>query len=237
MDEVLVNTPAARRAAPTKCLLGVLLAAGACLAGCASKEPKADVEILDLVQMFPGHYDNTAQAQSDLARGVQPPHEALVLDIVPIEAIMIGDNVFYVQESIAGDPKRVLGQKVVMFGVVKKKIVQTDFSLAEPFRWRNGQFNPDLFKGIMTTDVRSTKGCSLRWKRNDAGNFEGSNDPKTCHSRARGSGGIAAIESRAELGPTEYATAEMAYDKGGHVTAGRQDESFYRFRKQSHDAD
>ena len=78
-----------------------LLIAGAMLAGCASKEPKPDIELLELVQMFPGHYDNTAQVQADMAKGVQPPHEALALDIVPIEAVMIGENVFYVQESIA----------------------------------------------------------------------------------------------------------------------------------------
>jgi hypothetical protein len=220
-----------------KGLVGCVLVAGAILAGCASKEPKPDIELLELVQMFPGHYDNTAQVQADIAKGVQPPHEALALDIVPIEAVMIGENVFYVQESIAGDPKRVLGQKVVMFGVVKKKIVQTDFALAEPNRWRNGQFNPDLFKAIMTQDVRSTKGCSLRWKRGASGNFEGANDPKTCHNRAGGAGGVAVIEFRAELGPIEYATAELAFDKPGHLAVGRQDEPFYRFRKQSRDAD
>src|SRR3979411_2543687 len=106
--------------------------ATACLAltGCASTEEKPDVTMQELVLMFPGHYDNSAQVEADIAHGVQPPHEALVLDVVPIEAIMIGENVFYVQESVAGDPKRVLGQKVVMFGVVKKQIVQTDFALA-----------------------------------------------------------------------------------------------------------
>src|SRR3984893_17650166 len=105
----------------------------ACLAltGCASTEEKPDVAMQELVLMFPGHYDNTAQVEADIAHGVQPPHEALMLDIVPIEAIMIGENVFYVQESVAGDPKRVLGQKVVMFGVVKKEIVQSDYSLNE----------------------------------------------------------------------------------------------------------
>ena len=220
-----------------KGLVGCVLVAGAILAGCASNEPKPDVEVLEIVQMLPGHYDNTAQVQADIAKGVQPPHEALALDIVPIDAVMIGENVFYVQESIAGDPKRVLGQKVVMFGVVKKKIVQTDFALAEPHRWRNGQFNPDLFKAIMTQDVRSTKGCSLRWKRGESGNFEGANDPKTCHNRAGGAGGVAVIEFRAELGPIEYATAELAFDKPGHLAIGRQDEPFYRFRKQSRDAD
>jgi hypothetical protein len=220
-----------------KGLVGCFLIAGAMLAGCASKEPSPDVELQELIQMFPGHYDNTAQAQADIAKGVQPPHEALALDIVPIDAVMIGENVFYVQESIAGDPKRVLGQKVVMFGVVKKKIVQTDFALAEPHRWRNGQYNPDLFKAIMTQDVRSTKGCSLHWKRAESGNFEGANEPKTCHSRAGGAGGVAAIQYRAELGPIEYATAEQALEKAGHPAVGHPDESFYRFRKQSRDAD
>lgn len=206
----------------------------ACLAltGCASTEEKPDVVLQELVMMFPGHYDNTAQVEADLAHGVQPPHEALALDIVPIEAIMLGDHVFYLQESIAGDPKRVLGQKVVMFGVVKKEVVQTDYSLAEPHRWRNGQLNPDLFKGLMTQDVHSIKGCSLRWKRSE-GHLVGANDPKTCHGRAGGAGAIAQIQSRAELGPVEYATAEIAFDKPGHLAEGRTDEPFYRFRKQS----
>jgi hypothetical protein len=214
----------------------VIAALALCLAGCASKEPNPDVELQELIQMLPGHYDNTAQAQADEAHGVQPPHEALALDIVPIDAIMIGDNVFYVQESVAGDPKRVLGQKVIVFGVIKKQVVQTDFALTEPHRWRNGQLNPDLFKGMMTQDVRSSKGCSLRWKRSE-GRFVGANEPKTCHGRAGGSGGMAQIESKAELGPEEYATAELAYDKPGHVALGRQDEPFYRFRKQSKDND
>ncbi len=205
------------------------------IGGASGKEPKAQVEILELVQMFPGHWDNSAQVQEETARGV-PPHEALVLDIVPIEAIMLGDNVFYVQESVAGDPNRVLGQKVVMFGVVKGKIVQTDFALNEPHRWRNGQNNPDLFKSIMTQDVHSIKGCSLRWKRAESGNFEGANEARTCHNRVVGVG-VSAIQLRAELGPTEYATSEQAVDKSGHPTGPPQADPYYRFRRLSRDAD
>jgi len=159
-----------------------------------------------------------------------------VLDIVPIEAIMLGDNVFYVQESVAGEPNRVLGQKVVMFGVVKGKIVQTDFALNEPNRWRNGQNNPDLFKGILSQDVHSIKGCSLRWKRAESGNFVGSNEAKTCHNRVVGVG-VAAIQLEAELGPTEYATSEKAVDKSGHPINIPPGDPYYRFRRLSRDAD
>ena len=59
-------------------------------------------------QPFDAPLTDVFQVQADIAKGVQPPHEALALDIVPIDAVMIGENVFYVQESIAGDPKRVL---------------------------------------------------------------------------------------------------------------------------------
>jgi hypothetical protein len=218
-----------------KRLMGALIASLLLVGSASGKEPKAEVEILELVQMFPGHWDNTAQVQEETAKGVRP-REALVLDIVPIEAIMLGSNVFYVQESVAGDPNRVLGQKVVMFGVVKGKIVQTDFALNEPHRWRNGQNNPDLFKGIMTQDVRSIKGCSLRWKRAESGNFEGTNEAKTCHNRVVGIG-VAAIELKAELGPTEYATSEQAVDKAGHPTGTQQADPYYRFRRLSRDAD
>ena len=197
---------------------------------------KAEEVLQELVQTFPGHYDNTAQVQDEIARGAQPLHEAVVLDIVPIEAIMLGDNVFYVQESIAGDPNRVLGQKIVMFGVVRKDVVETNFALAEPQRWRNGHLNPDLFKGLMVQDVRTIKGCSLRWKSVE-GKLVGANDPKTCHGRAAGAGGVTALLARAELGPSEYATAEQVYDKAGHLAQGRVDDPFYRFRKISHDSD
>jgi len=218
-----------------KALIGFAVGAVLLAGSAVAREPKAEAEILELVQMFPGHWDNSAQVQEETARGVKP-HEALVLDIVPIEAIMLGDNVFYVQESIAGEPNRVLGQKIVMFGVVKGKIVQTDFALNEPNRWRNGQNNPDLFKGIMTQDVHSIKGCSLRWKRGETGNFEGANEAKTCHNRVVGVG-VAAIELKAELGPTEYATSEQAVDKAGHKTGAPQGDPFYRFRRLSRDAD
>jgi hypothetical protein len=198
-------------------------------------KPKPQAVLQEILQMIPGHYDNTAQVQADIAKGVQPPHEAVTLDIVEIDAMMIGDHVFYVQEGIAGDPRRVLGQKLMVFGVVKKDVVQTDFALAEPQRWRNGQLNPDLFKGILVQDVHSTKGCSLRWTQTDD-KLVGANEPKTCHGRSGGLG-FSQIETHAELGPLEYSTSEVALDKSGHLTQGRADDPFYRFRKVATDAD
>jgi hypothetical protein len=209
-----------------------VLVAAIGLSGCTSPEKKPDVQMQELIQLLPGHYDNTAQAHSDLQRGLHSPHEALALDIVPIDAPMIGDNVFYMQESAADDPRRVTAQKVLMFGIVKSSIVETVLTLAQPQRWRNGQLNPDLFKGLMTQDVQSSKGCSLHWKRNDK-RFEGANEPSACHGPSQGTTGLARIDLRAEAAPEEFALAELAFDSAGRLVRGRQDEPFYRFHKQA----
>ena len=42
------------------------------LAGCASTQEKPDATLQEVVMMFPGHYDNTAQVDADIAHGVQP---------------------------------------------------------------------------------------------------------------------------------------------------------------------
>src|SRR5690348_14051416 len=75
-----------------RCLAAILLACLA-LTGRAAAGEKPEIALQELLQMFPGHYDNTAQVQSELAQGVPSPHEAVTLDIVPIEAIMLGENV------------------------------------------------------------------------------------------------------------------------------------------------
>jgi hypothetical protein len=214
--------------------LASMILGGDC-AGAKNKEPKPEVNLQEILQMLPGHYDNTAQVQSDMAKGVKP-HEAVALDIVEIDALMIGDHVFYVQESIVGDPRRVLGQKLMVLGIVKKDIVQTDFALTDPLRWRNGQLNPDVFKGIMVQDVHSTKGCSLRWKR-DEEKFVAANEPKTCHGRVGGGINISQIEAHAELTPLEYATSEAPVEKVGHVADGHAEDTFYRFRKSQGDSE
>ncbi len=217
---------------PLRISLSACCAAVALVAlGCASKGPVPDADLKELTQLLPGHYDNQAQVQADDHQGVRPPHDALALDIVPIDAPMIGQNAFYLQESAADDPRRITAQRVLVFGVVNKEIVETTWTFADPYRWRNGQRNPDLFMSLLTADVNSAKGCSLRWKKKE-GKFVGTNEPKTCHD-APGFVGQAQIDLRGEIGPDELAFAELAFDKSGHLVRGRQDEPFFRFKKQS----
>ncbi len=155
-----------------------LLAAGLavlCLAllgsGCATDSKLREADLARLASLLPGRYDNAEPAAAEPSRG---PELALQFDVVRIYAPFLGEHVFYAQEGVVGDARRVLSQRLLVLEVNEGRIVQNTLGLADPTRWRNGHRDPDLFKALMYTDVvRSSAGCSLEW-RAVAGAFEGS---------------------------------------------------------------
>jgi hypothetical protein len=172
--------PGARRAAGRVLLAGAALLALA-VAGCTNDVKLRQAELQQLASILPGRYDNREQAAAQAeaesaaqsavqsaARG-RPAGEgaetALELNIVPIYAPFLSDNVFYVQENVFGDPRRVLSQRLFVFDVSgDARIVQRVLGFAEPNRWRDGHMNTDLFKGLMGQDVGAAVGaCSLVW--------------------------------------------------------------------------
>jgi hypothetical protein len=213
------------RAAPL--LITLVLAAG-----CTSQTQVREEELLQLLQWLPGEYNNSSQAQSDVQRGVRPPHEALALSIVSVDDPVIGSHVYYVQEAAADNPSRVMVQRVWTLEVTDKAIVQRVWTLSEPLRWRDAHRNPDVLRSMMNQDVSVTRGCEINWKKMGA-RFVGTNDPKRCRSSSRATSGTVQVETRMELDATELALAETARDAQGQLVQGRTDEPSYRFHKQA----
>jgi hypothetical protein len=201
------------------------------VAGCVSQESVRENELLELAQWLPGTYDNMAQVRADEQQGVRPPHDGLALAIVRVDAPVLGRKVFYMQEMAADDPHRVMSQRIVTFEVTDRGIVQTVWTLAEPARWRDGHLNPDLLKALVPGDVRAMQGCELIWKKT-AGRYLGASDPHRCLQPSR-SASSTQTEFRAQLGPADFATAELGYDSAGGLVQGRLDEPFDRFLKQA----
>src|SRR5215469_7886525 len=135
------------------------IAAVALLCSCADQQKMHEMELTELLVSLPGHYDNTAQVQADAQRGLHPPHDPLALVIVPVDDVLIGDHVFYVQEMAADDPRRVMAQRVWTFGVENKTIVQSVWTLKEPLRWRDAQNDPAVLHGMVNEDVSPVRGC------------------------------------------------------------------------------
>jgi hypothetical protein len=235
----------------SKLIVGLI--AAACLTGCASmnRQKEHEAALLRLSHWLPGNYDNTAQAKADVQNGVHPPHEAVELAIAPVEAIEIGDNVFYMQEMAADDPRRVLSQRIVIFKATDKGIVESVNTLVDPLRWRDGQRNPEIFEGITARDFKAADGCDITWKleeqpvdKNAAKPSKeeaeraaakrrliGTNDRKRCQMTSHAAMGLVQVELRGEMGPNEISLAELQYDQDDKLVQGDPAQPFYRFRR------
>jgi len=69
-----------------------------------------------LQSRLPGRYDNVAQARAEARSGSGVTLPAIDLLIMPANAALIGKATFYVRETAAGDPQRVLSQYIWVFG-------------------------------------------------------------------------------------------------------------------------
>jgi hypothetical protein len=182
--------------------LAVLLLLG----GCTDQTKLHEGEMAQLLAVLPGHYDNTAQIETDTRAHTHPP-DAIALTITHVYTPRLGHYVYYAQETAADDPRRLFSQKMYSFAVDEKRgIVETVYALAEPIRWRDGQMNKDMFTGMVIEDVQP-EACQLLWKKTDTG-FVATHDPKVCPDAGHG-----AIVHQAEF-------------EGGVLTIGE-----YKFRR------
>jgi hypothetical protein len=151
--------------------------------------------------------------------------------IAPVQAPLVGDHVFYVQEMAADDPRRVLAQRLyVLNGVPKREqavLTQLDFS--EPARWRDGHINRDLFRGLLTQDLRVRAGCDLLWTRKGKG-FTATVG-SGCRAASRTTGETLRVEQRMELDADMLSVFEQHRDAAGVLVYGGETDPFYRFAR------
>jgi CpeT/CpcT family (DUF1001) len=175
----------ARGACVTAALLcGMLLMLGGCASdGKHAQDKMTEADLLLMLTMLPGRYDNSAQAELDVRSNVHPAHDPVVLIITHVFTPRLGKYVYNAQESAADDPRRVLGQKMWSFELDEKRgLVQTLYEVNEPARWRDGYLNKDLFTSMQMEDVQP-EGCRLIWKKKGDG-FAAAHDPKACPDSA-----------------------------------------------------
>jgi hypothetical protein len=214
--------------------LTALLAGAAALAACvsaATEEKKPDIQLAQIARWLPGTYNNNAQHEADVRTG-KAPHEALAVTIVPIDSPILGLHTFYLQESAADDPMRVMLQEVLTFEVNERGLIRESVAtLVDPRRWRDGPSNPELLTALVTEDLVPQNGCDLFWKRSPPEGFIGMNDPARCHLPLHTAEMAASTQLVAELKSTELDLSEQSYDSSGALLQGRHDDPLYRFHK------
>jgi hypothetical protein len=212
--------------------LTLLVGAAAALGGCATPaSSKQDAQELQLEGWLLGHYDNRAQVATDIKHGGLV-HPAVSAVIVRVDSLMVGEHVFYMEESDTDEPTNIREQFIVSFEVVKDHIREAFWAFTEPKRWKNGADMPELFTALQPADLKLLTGCSMEWKKTDDG-FDATNDVKLCHSTPSSVPAAIAAHWRMELTADQLSIAEQAYDSDGDLVYGTAEDSFIRLRKRS----
>jgi hypothetical protein len=212
--------------------IALLVLTGGVLSGCAAPPAtKSDGAIRQIEGWLPGHYDNRAQVATDQKHGGYV-HPAMSAVIVRIDSLMVGDHVYYLQESDTDDPHRMLGQYIVSFESVKDKVVEAVWTFTDPKHWRGADETPELLTAMQPADLKLLTGCSLEWKKTED-HFAASNDPKLCHSTPISVPAAVAAHWRMELTADQLGISEQAYDSDGDLVYGTAEDSYIRLRKRS----
>lgn len=201
----------------------------ALLAGCASQQEKPEQFVAELVTMLPGSYDNLAQS-----RATGGEHVALRLMVAPVQAPLVGDHVFYMQEIAATDARRVLAQRLYVLEPFARGegAVMAQLDFAEPARWRDGHLRRDLFRSLLPDDLRRRVGCDLVWQRSERG-FDAAGDPLACRISSVGTGETVQAEQRIELDANGLALLDRHRDAAGVVVYGTAGDPWYRFSRRA----
>ena len=197
------------------------------LAGCTTEATKRQADFDTLIQKLPGQYDNLAQVRSD-ASGA---HAAIALLIRPVNALTVGRIVFFVRETAADDPRRVLSQHIWTFELDKKnRLVQTIYLFKEPQRWLHAVDDPFVIQSVLPDDLSALSGCDLIWTKSGA-DFEAVTKPDTCRASAGAEGLL--IEQSAALRGSELVLNEQLSGPGGSLEGGTESASSYRFQRRA----
>jgi hypothetical protein len=200
------------------------------LAACNTTAKRGEAALNELVALLPGTYDNLAQSRAS------PDHSALRLAVAQVQAPLVGDHVYYVQEMAANDLRRVLSQRLYVLNSVpdSESSAMTQLDFAEPSRWRNGHENRDLFRSLLMQDLRVRAGCDLLWKKSEAEEgFTATNNPQQCRTNSRDTGETLKVDQRMELDSDGLAIFDQRRDAAGVVVSGGEADPWYRFSRRA----
>jgi hypothetical protein len=240
---------------PALSLAGRLLViAGATLslaAQCAQRQDKADDAAMTLLQArLPGRYDNVAQARAEARSGSGVTLPAIDLLIMPANAALIGKATFYVRETAAGDPQRVLSQYIWVFGRAvevhpkgekapkpvdkdgkekEEHLEQHIYLFKEPHRWLQVGEQPELLEALLPSDLDRLTGCDLLWTTKESG-FVAERRSTTCSPALKSEG--QQLEQKIELKDNNLAMFEQQITADGLVDApASPSDPEYRFTR------
>ena len=150
-----------------RCIVLILAIIGA---GCAqvsrTTAPSLDDEFNLFLQWFPGEYDNHEQHWQDKLDQVEQVHEHLHHIFYRVDAPAIGENTFFVQQYMDGDPANVYRRRFYSFSLdpIEQAIRLDIYSFSDEDKYADAHLTPDVFADLTRAALVERPGCEVYWK-------------------------------------------------------------------------
>jgi hypothetical protein len=195
-------------------------------------------EDLDLMMTwFAGEFDNHLQVveQEEAEDPPEQPHEWIHSIFSPVELPEFGEDVFYVEQYIEGDPTNIYRNRIYSFSVNEEEeaIQLTIFSFKDHLAVVGAHDDRSKLEGLTMDDVRTLPGCEVFWKKKDD-HFIGYMPDGACRVQSRRSGKTIIIDDDLKLTPDEIWIGDRATDEDGNYVFGNKAGIPHKL-KRSHD--
>jgi hypothetical protein len=182
-----------------------------------------DLELM--MTWFEGEFDNHLQylEETEAEEPPEQPHEWIHSIFHPVELPEFGENVFYVEQYIDGDPANIYRNRIYSFSINEEveAIQLTIYSFKDHEAVIGAHLDASKLDGLTMEDVRTLPGCEVYWKKH-GDNFIGWMPDGACRVQSRRTGKTIIIDDDLVLTKNEIWIGDRAEDEDGNYVFGNK---------------
>lgn len=208
-------------------IAGLLAMPGSVAAG-----EQLDTDLQRFLDWFPGEYDNHEQVWQQELDGAEHVLEHLHHIFAPVSVPAVGENIFFVQQYLDGDPQKVYRQRLYRIDRddEEQAIRLTILSFRNEQKYRGAYLQPAILAGLSSDDLVARPGCEVYWTL--VGDyFKGYMKERACNFVSERSGKKIFVTDDLRLTPDEIWIRDEAFDADGNRIFGNVDGIHHKNRK------
>ena len=201
-------------------------------AASASAQSKLENDLRLMMRWFEGRFDNFQQTVEEKEARAEFPHERIHSIFARVNLPQFGENVFYVQQYMDGDPAKIYRQRLYVFTTNKqeKAIELKIYAFPDEKAVLNAHLDNSKLAGLTLEKMDSPKGCEVFWRLNQD-KFEGSMKRDACRVVSKRSGKTLIITDDLFLTKDEIWINDQAKDDRGNYVFGNKAGVHHKLKK------
>ena len=198
----------------------------------APAQSKLETDLRLMMQWFEGRFDNYGQTVEEKEVKTEFPHEHIHSIFARVNLPNIGENVFYVQQYMDGNPAKIYRQRLYVFSANKqeKAIELKIYIFPDEKAVADAHLDNTKLANLTLDKLESPDGCEVFWRLN-ADKFEGSMKRDACRVVSKRSGKTLIITDDLFLTKDEIWINDQAKDDKGNYVFGNKANVHHKLKR------